>query len=86
MTRPRLAVINGTCLDVIDQFLDWIRDQGVEPLADSSLRNASREQLAEILADVEGVVGPTNFPFPEDLFRSSHPSRFIRLPQVDMTL
>ena len=68
MTRPRLAVINGTCLDVIDQFLDWVRDQGVEPLADSSLRNAGPEQLAEILAGVEGVVGPTYFPFPEDLF------------------
>ena len=70
MNSPRLAVINGTCLEVIDQFLDWVRDQGIEPLADPTLRNASPEQLAGILEGVEAVVGPTYFPFPEDLFSS----------------
>ncbi len=72
MSRLRLAVINGTCLEVIDRFLEWIHDQGVEPLADPSLRNSGPEQLAEILQGVEAVVGPTNFPFPDELFSELH--------------
>ncbi len=68
MTHPRLAIINGTCLEVIDQFLGWIRDQGVEPLADPSILAVHPEQLADFLQGVDGVVGPTYFPLPDDLF------------------
>lgn len=56
--RPRLLVLNATCLDVVDAHREWIRNRGVDLVAEQGFRNASPEAAFRLLQDVDAVILP----------------------------
>ena len=70
MERPRLAVLNATCLDVIDEHRTWVESQGIELLAEQSYRKAAADQLFEVLKKSDAVILPAsvrNMPMAEHM-------------------
>ncbi|MCB9770466.1 MAG: hypothetical protein H6752_19885 [Candidatus Omnitrophica bacterium] len=61
MNRPEILVINGTCLDVIEDHRAWANGQGVCVVADPSYRGADRQSVLDLARDVEGLIGPFGF-------------------------
>jgi phosphoglycerate dehydrogenase-like enzyme len=57
---PTLAVLNGTCLDVVESQRQWIEAQGIALLADQSLRGADRERIRAVLRQADAVVLPAS--------------------------
>jgi D-3-phosphoglycerate dehydrogenase / 2-oxoglutarate reductase len=57
--KPSLLVLNGTCLDVIDEHRAWVESQGIQLLAEQSYRSASAEQILRLLQDADGVILPS---------------------------
>ena len=58
--KPRLAVLNGTCLDVIEDFRDWIEAQDVELVAKPSYRALDSTGIAGICREVDAVILPAS--------------------------
>ncbi|MEO6436581.1 MAG: NAD(P)-dependent oxidoreductase [Tepidisphaeraceae bacterium] len=58
--RPRLAILNPTCLDVVEEHRGWIEAEGVELLADQSHRDLNAAAISELLRDVDAVILPAS--------------------------
>ena len=54
--KPRLLVLNATCLDVVDPLRDWIASLGFELLADDAYRKLDSDGALNLLRDAEAVV------------------------------
>jgi phosphoglycerate dehydrogenase-like enzyme len=57
---PTLAVLNGTCLDVVESQRAWIEAQGLSLLADQSYRSADITRLREIMRQSHAIVLPAS--------------------------
>jgi D-3-phosphoglycerate dehydrogenase len=57
--RPRVLLLNPTCLDVVDQHRAWVEEQGVELLADQAYRTLPEHQLVELLMQCDAVILPS---------------------------
>jgi D-3-phosphoglycerate dehydrogenase len=58
---PRLVVLNGSCLDVVDDSLrDWIVSQGVELLAEERFRSLDAAGVARVCVEADGVILPSS--------------------------
>ena len=71
--KPRLLVLNPTCLDVIDAHRPWIESQGIQLLAEQSYRTAPQGAIVELLKRSDAVVLPAairNLPLPEHMAAS----------------
>jgi phosphoglycerate dehydrogenase-like enzyme len=55
-----LAVLNATCLDVVESQRQWIESLGVKLLAEQSFRSADRARLKDILRDVDAIILPAS--------------------------
>jgi len=62
MTRPRIAILNETCLDLVEALSAWLAAQPVEILADASYRKIGPDRLNEVLAGMSGVILPASAP------------------------
>ena len=58
--RPRLAVLNGTCLDVVEDFRQWVASQGVELLAEQSYRALDSAGILEVCKQSDAVILPAS--------------------------
>jgi len=54
--KPRLAVFNGTCLDVVDDYRDWVAQQGVELDAQQSYRTLDEEQAQSTFQQTRAAI------------------------------
>src|SRR5262245_13514056 len=43
--RPRILLLNGTCLDVLQENQDWIRELDAEIVAEDSFRHVDEQRL-----------------------------------------
>jgi len=55
-TKPRVAVLNGTCLDVVEEMRGWIESQGVTLLADQSNRDLDAAGVVRMCGQAEAVI------------------------------
>jgi D-3-phosphoglycerate dehydrogenase len=70
--KPRILLLNGTCLDVVDEHRKWLADLPVDVVSDPTFRWLTAEQLGSLLPDVEGVVMPAAARVsPEQMARAS---------------
>ncbi len=58
MARPRLRVINGTCLEVAEEFQGWVESQGIELVANREVNPYNVEEVIEGCGDFDGIIGP----------------------------
>jgi phosphoglycerate dehydrogenase-like enzyme len=61
MRPPQIVVANGTCLDIFNDNLDWIRSLNAEIVADESFRNVDATQIGGLLSNAHGLIGPVPF-------------------------
>ena len=59
--KSRLAVLNGTCLDVVEEYRGWIVSQGVELDAQQSYRSLDEAESLRITRDADGIILPASF-------------------------
>lgn len=59
--KSRLAVLNGTCLDVVEEYRDWIVAQGVELDAQQSYRSLDEAQSLRVTREADGIILPASF-------------------------
>lgn len=65
--RPRLLVLNPTCLDVVESHRAWIEAQGVALSADQSNRSLDEAAMLQLARDADAVVLPAVAPgFPHE--------------------
>ncbi|MBI4601531.1 MAG: hypothetical protein HY721_06160 [Planctomycetes bacterium] len=73
--RPRLVILNPTCLDVIDAHRDDLDARGVRWAADPAFRSLQPDQVDQVLAGAEALILPSalrSIPLAEHMER--HPS------------
>ncbi len=58
--KPRLAVLNGSCLDIVDSLRAWIVSQGVELFAEQEYRSLDAAGVASVCRQVDGVILPSS--------------------------
>jgi phosphoglycerate dehydrogenase-like enzyme len=72
-SRPKLIVLNATCLDVVDGLRDWIESLGVELCADRALGTMSVEETDRAVQGTDAWILPASnrgqFPAAEHLAR-----------------
>lgn len=73
--KPRLLILNPTCLDVVDDHRRWIEEAGVELLADQSNRHLNAGAALALLKEADGVILPAaarTLPQPQDMLACPH--------------
>ncbi len=60
--KPRILVLNGTCLDVWDDLRTWADSLQVQVVADPGLRKIEPEQVETVIAGTHGLIGPSAAP------------------------
>ncbi len=60
--KPRLLVLNGTCLDIAAAHRAEIEAAGVEFVAEESFRSLTAAQLGPLLAEADAIVLPAAVP------------------------
>jgi D-3-phosphoglycerate dehydrogenase len=58
----RILVLNGTCLDVADDYQAWLASQPAEIVADPSYRHIGPDGIADVLSGAQGAVLPAPTP------------------------
>jgi len=81
MDKPRILLLNGTCLDVLDQHKDWLKTLSADIVADPSFRTIKPDQVDSILKDADALILPAmirNLPLAE------HMERFSRIQTLSI--
>jgi phosphoglycerate dehydrogenase-like enzyme len=74
MKKPRLVVLNGSCLDTIEDHREWAEKQNIEFIAESGNRVRDIEEIIAALEGAQAAVGP---------FGGNLPARFFeRVPTL----
>jgi phosphoglycerate dehydrogenase-like enzyme len=60
--KPRILVLNATCLDIVEEHRAWIEARGVELVAKQSFRRLTPAQVGPLLAEANAVVLPASCP------------------------
>ena len=58
--KPRLAVLNATCLDVVEEMRDWIESLGVTLMADQAYRRLDAAGIARVCREADGIILPSS--------------------------
>jgi D-3-phosphoglycerate dehydrogenase len=58
--RPRIVLLNPTCLDVLDQHREWIGTLGVDFVADETVRHLQLRQVDSVLGSADAVILPAS--------------------------
>lgn len=59
MSKPRILILNGTCLDVVEANRAWLNSLDAEFVCDPAFRALTPQQADEALADADGLVLPS---------------------------
>ncbi|MBN1343816.1 MAG: hypothetical protein JXQ73_14125 [Phycisphaerae bacterium] len=57
--KPRILILNATCLDVAESYRDWIATLDAEIVADPSHRRIDPDRMNEVLAGASGAILPS---------------------------
>jgi phosphoglycerate dehydrogenase-like enzyme len=71
--QPALAVLNPTCLDVIEEHRAWVAEQGIDLLSDQSYRTAPLAAIVDVIRQTDAVILPAairNLPLAEHMTAS----------------
>lgn len=60
--RPRLLVLNATCLDIVEDHRNWVEACSVDLIADQAFRKLQAADLPALLADADAIVLPAPCP------------------------
>ncbi|MBN1553756.1 MAG: hypothetical protein JXA11_03355 [Phycisphaerae bacterium] len=58
MSRPRILILNSSCLDLVETRQAWLDSLSAEFVCDPAFRTLTPEQADEVLADADGLVLP----------------------------
>jgi len=58
--KPRLVILNPTCLDVLDAHRDYLDARGVRWTADPVFRSLRPDQVNDVLADADALILPAS--------------------------
>jgi len=75
--KPRVLLLNGTCLDVVDAHRDWLSTQPVDLVADQKYRQISPEQLDASVHDADGIILPASHNIEPDTMNAAPRLRVI---------
>jgi len=71
---PRVAILNPTCLDIIDRHRQWLESLDMGWVAVEEFKTASERLLVETMDDVNALVLPAVLPsFPQKIHMSKSP-------------
>ncbi|MCA9438488.1 MAG: hypothetical protein KC978_22080, partial [Candidatus Omnitrophica bacterium] len=70
MSKPRIRVINGTCLDVAEELRDWVECQGFEFVANREIDPFNLEEIIPGSEGFDGIIGPFYTPVIPRYFES----------------
>jgi len=68
LTKQRLRVVNGTALDVAEEFREWVESEGFEYVANRELNPFALENVIPGCEGFDGIVGPFYCPITPDYF------------------
>ncbi len=57
-SKPRILILNGTCLDVIEDHREWLNSLDAEIIAESSFRTMKESEVDGILAGSDALILP----------------------------
>lgn len=57
-TKPRLVILNSTCLEVVEQHREYLDAQGVDWVADASFHDLQPEDVDKVIADADALILP----------------------------
>jgi hypothetical protein len=57
--KPRLLVLNGTCLDVLENHKDWLGTLQLDIIADPKYRHMDLKDADEVLSGADALILPT---------------------------
>jgi D-3-phosphoglycerate dehydrogenase len=77
--RPRILLLNGTCLDVLQENQDWIRKLDAEIVAEDSFRHLEEQRLSELMREADGVIGPLGVKLSDAHFANAPRVRVVSL-------
>ena len=75
--RPRVLLLNATCLDVIRSHRDWLCDLPIDIIAEPTYRNVKEENLESLLADADGIIIPAAVPIRPEVMRAAPGLRVV---------
>src|SRR5687768_3742356 len=75
-SKPRLLILNPTCLDVIEAHRDYLNAQPIEWLANESFRQLKSEEVDALLAEADALILPASI---RQLPLAEHMQRHPRL-------
>lgn len=76
-TKPRVLLLNPTCLDVVDAHGDWIAGLPIDLVVDQSFRKLDDRGLRSLLAEADGVIYPASLPIRAEQMREAPRLRVI---------
>ena len=56
---PRILILNGSCLDVVERLQEWIVAQKADIVADNSFRSLSADQLDRVFQGAHAAILPS---------------------------
>ena len=56
--KPKVYVLNGSCLDVADDLKEWMDSTGTEAVIDDSLRTINDDNADELVSDASALILP----------------------------
>jgi phosphoglycerate dehydrogenase-like enzyme len=77
--KPRILLLNGTCLDVLQENQSWIRALDAQIVAEDSFRQVDEQRLAELLTDADGIIGPLGVRLSDSHFEKAPRVRVVSL-------
>lgn len=60
MNRPRIFILNATCLDVFDRHAEWLSTLNADIVADPAFRTMSADQLDAELRSADALILPAS--------------------------
>ena len=76
--KPKLAVLNGTCLDIVEEMREWIESQGVTLLADQSYRTLDAGGVARVCREADAIILPSSVrSMPHDEHMAASPNLLV---------
>ena len=77
--KPRVLLLNGTCLDVVAAHGSWLDQWNIELVADDAFRDIPPDQLTLLLREADGIIGPAAHSLTPDLLSAAPRLRVVSL-------
>ncbi len=68
---PKIIVLNGTCLDVVDAHREWLAQQPAEIVADPAHRELHPDDFLDAIKGADAVIGPVSTVVTADILKNA---------------